>query len=287
MGYTPQAYHKQNKKQFRLQYHEGLILQQIDLIRKQQPRCGGRKLFIMLQPFFKQHAISIGRDKFFNLLMCNKLLVRRTKRSVHTTNSKHHFYRYPNMVKGFTPLKAHELWVADITYIPLKERFAYLFLITDAYSRKIVGFHVSDDMKVSAAVLALKKALAQKPPETIVIHHSDRGIQYCSSEYVNLLQQHNAMISMTNNGDPLENALAERVNGILKTELINSFYNDADAASIHISRCITIYNYRRRHSSLNWQIPADVHTQKGPQIRRWKNYYQNNSKQKEVVVQPT
>ena len=264
--------------------NEQIILQQIDLIRKHQPRCGGRKLFIMLQLLLRQHNISIGRDKFFELLKRNKLLVRRTKRSVHTTNSKHHFYRYPNLVKDFMPLKAHELWVADITYIPLKERFAYLFLITDAYSRKIIGFHVSDDMKVSSAVLALKKALAQKPPQTIVIHHSDRGIQYCSTEYVNLLLEHHAMISMTNNGDPLENPVAERVNGILKTELINSYYSDIDAASIHISRCITIYNFRRRHSSLNWQIPDEVHKQQGPQIRRWKNYYQNNKKQKEEIM---
>ena len=267
--------------------NEEWMLQQIDQIRKQQPRCGGRKLFIMLQAFFIRHNISMGRDRFFDLLRRYKLLVRKTKRCVFTTNSKHFFYRYPNLAKDFKPLKAHELWVADITYIPLKKRFAYLFLITDAYSRKIVGFHVSDDMKVSSAVLALKKALAQKPPETIVIHHSDRGIQYCSTEYVKLLQQHHALISMTQNKDPYENAIAERVNGILKTELINSFYNNIDDASIHIARCITIYNYRRRHSSLNWQIPDDVHKQKGPQIRRWKNYYQNNTKPKEVTMQPT
>jgi putative transposase len=286
LGYSSQAYHKHSKKALIKQVNEQLILEQVDAVRKQQPRCGGRKLFIELQPFFKQHNMSMGRDKFFDLLKRNKLLVRKTKRSVHTTNSKHHFYRYPNLVKGFTPLKAHELWVADITYIPLKERFAYLFLITDAYSRKVTGFDVSDDMKVGSAVLALKKALAQKPPETIVIHHSDRGIQYCSTEYVNLLQQHNAMISMTNNGDPLENAIAERMNGILKSELISSYYNTIDEASVHISRCITIYNYRRRHSSLNWQIPAEVHKQKGPQIRRWKNYYQP-PKNKEVTMQPT
>lgn len=287
MGYTPQAYHKHNKSTYRQQVNEGLILNEIDAIRKHQPRCGGRKLYVELQSFFKRHNINIGRDKFFELLKRNKLLVRKAKRNVYTTMSKHHYHRYPNLVKAFKPMKAHELWVSDITYIPLKERFAYLFLITDAYSRKIVGFHVSDDMKVSSAVLALKKALAQKPPETIVIHHSDRGIQYCSNEYVRLLQQSNAMISMTESGDPLENALAERVNGILKTELISRFYNDIDTASIHIARCITIYNYRRRHSSLNWQIPADVHTQKGPQIRRWKNYYQNNTKQKEVTMHAT
>ncbi len=263
--------------------NEELMLQHIDAIRKQQPRCGGRKLFIMLQPFFIEHKIIMGRDRFFDFLRRHKLLVRKTKRCVFTTNSKHFFYRYPNLVKDFRPMKAHELWVADITYIPLKERFAYLFLITDAYSRKIVGFHVSDDMKVSSAVLALKKALAQKPSETIIIHHSDRGIQYCSTEYVALLQHHNALISMTQNKDPYENAIAERVNGILKTELISSYYCDVDTASKHIARCITIYNYRRRHSSLNWQIPDDVHKQQGPQIRRWKNYYQNNTKTKSTM----
>jgi putative transposase len=283
LGYSPQAYHKKQKRNVIQLSYEQLILQQIDVIRKYQPRCGGRKLFIELKPFFNEHHIAIGRDNFFALLRRNKLLVRKTKRCIYTTNSKHHFHRYPNLVKDFTPLKAHEMWVADITYIPLKNRFAYLFLITDAYSRKIIGHYVSDDMKVSSAVMALKKALAQKPPETIVIHHSDRGIQYCSTAYVQLLQQHYALISMTQNGDPYENAIAERVNGILKTELISRYYDTVDNASNHIARCITIYNYRRRHSSLNWQIPDDVHKQQGPQIRRWKNYYQNNTKTKSNV----
>ena len=231
----------------------------------------------MLESFFKEYHISVGRDQFFNMLRRNKLLVRKTKRSVHTTNSKHHFRRYPNLIKDFTPLKAHELWVADITYIPLKNRFAYVYLITDAYSRKIVGFHVSDDMKATSALLALKNALAQKPAEAIVIHHSDRGIQYCSTAYVELLQEHHAHISMTENGDPYENAIAERINGILKSELIRSSYDTVDDASSHISRCITIYNYRRRHASLNWQIPDQVHRQQGPQTRRWKNYYRKQN----------
>lgn len=264
--------------------HEELILEQIHQVRKLQPRCGTRKLYIELQEFLKQQNIKMGRDKFFELLGRNKLLVRKRKRNVYTTMSKHHFRRYPNLVKDFTPLKAHELWVADITYIPTAYRHAYLFLITDAYSRKIVGFHLSDDMKVSSGILALKKALAQKPEDAIVIHHSDRGLQYCSTEYTNLLQQNNCMISMTQNGDPYENAIAERVNGILKTELISTHYKDADTASRHIARCITIYNYRRRHASLNWQIPQQVHTQKGPQKRQWKNYYQ---KPKENEIEGT
>ncbi len=278
MGYTPQAYHKKTKHHLIKQVNEDLIVQQVYLLRKEQPRCGTRKLLLMLQPFLTDYNITIGRDHFFALLAKYKLLVRKTKRSVHTTNSKHHFRRYANLAKDFTPLKAHELWVSDITYIPLKDRFAYLFLITDAYSRKIVGFHVSDDMKVSSAVIALKKALDQKPEATIVIHHSDRGIQYCSHEYVALLNQHHALISMTQSGDPLENAIAERVNGILKTELISSSYEDIDKASISIARAVIVYNFKRRHSSLNYQIPNDVHQQKGPQIKRWKNYYYSPKK---------
>lgn len=273
LGYTPQAYHKKVKQHFVKEVQESHILQEVHIIRKEQPKCGGRKLLMMLQPYFVAHKIVIGRDKFFDLLLRNKLLVRNKRRSIRTTNSNHHFRRFPDLAKSFTPLKAHELWVCDITYIPLKNRFAYLFLITDAYSRKIVGFHVSDDMKVSSAVVALKKALLQKPDATIVLHHSDRGIQYCSHEYVALLQQHHAMISMTQSGDPLENAMAERVNGILKTELISSSYENIEKASISITRAITIYNYKRLHSSINFQIPNDVHHQKGPQIKRWKNYY--------------
>lgn len=286
LGYTPQAYHKKTKHHLRKQVNEDLIIQQVHLIREDQPRCGARKLLLMLQPFLDKYQLAIGRDTFFELLASHKLLVRKTKRSTHTTNSKHHFRRWPNLAKDFKPLKAHELWVSDITYIPLKDRFAYLFLITDAYSRKIVGFHVSDDMKVSSAVVALKKALDQKPAETIVIHHSDRGIQYCSHEYVALLQKNNAMISMTQSGDPLENAIAERVNGILKTELISSSYEDIDKASLSIARAITIYNYKRRHSSLNYQTPDEAHQQKGPQIRRWKNYFYAFNKKEESMATP-
>jgi putative transposase len=274
-GHSRQAFYKQQQRQFNSLSQTKAIIEQVLHIRSQQPRCGGRKLLIMLKPFFKQQKINIGRDAFFNLLAKNKLLVRNRKRSVSTTNSKHFFYRYPNLVKAFTPLHAHELWVADITYIPVKDRFAYLYLITDAYSRKIVGFHVSDNMRVDSAVIALQKALDQKPPDAIVIHHSDRGMQYCSNEYVKLLQQHHARISMTQNGDPYENAMAERVNGILKTELIAEAYLDVKEAMQHITRSITIYNYRRVHSSINYQIPHHVHSMAGPQIKRWKNYYKS------------
>jgi transposase InsO family protein len=281
-GFSRQAFYKHQQLQFKTISNTQLIIESVLRIRKQQPRCGGRKLLIMLRSFFQQRNIRIGRDAFFDLLRAHKLLVRNKKRSVHTTNSKHFFYRYPNLIKSFTPGHAHELWVADITYIPLaEERFAFLYLITDAYSRKIVGFHVSDNMRVDSAVIALQKAFEQKPADAIVIHHSDRGMQYCSNEYVKLLQQHHAHISMTQNGDPYENAMAERVNGILKTELIAASYPTLKDASMHIARCITIYNYRRVHSSINYQIPHHVHSQKGPQDKRWKNY---NKRKKEVFM---
>lgn len=282
-GYSRQAFYKQQRLHELQHSTEGLVLYQVLNIRKEQPRCGTRKLMVMLQPFLRKNHISISRDKLFALLAKNKLLVRKRKRSTYTTNSKHFFYRYTNLAAGFTPLHAHELWVADITYIPLKERFAYLYLITDAYSRKIVGFHLSDDMRVTSAVVALQKALDQKPADAIVIHHSDKGMQYCSTDYVTLLKKHHVRISMTQTGDPYENAMAERVNGILKTELISDSYPDLKMAMQHIARCITIYNYRRVHSSLNWQIPDDVHTQKGPQLKKWKNYYKTK-KQKEVSM---
>lgn len=285
-GYSRQAFYKQQRLQLIEQSRDGLILQQVLHIRNEQPRCGTRKMVIMLQPFFKKQHIQIGRDAFFQLLAKNKLLIRKRKRSTHTTNSKHFFYRYPNLVAHFTPLHAHELWVADITYIPMKERFAYLYLITDAYSRKIVGFHVSDDMRVTSAIVALQKAIDQKPADAIVIHHSDRGLQYCSNDYVALLKAHHARISMTQNGDPYENAMAERVNGILKSELISDSYPDLKAAMQHIARCITVYNYRRVHSSLNWQIPDNVHTQAGPQIKKWKNYYKTKKLKQPAMNEP-
>lgn len=285
-GYSRQAFYKQQRLQIIEQSRDALTLQQVLLIRKEQPRCGTRKLLVMLQPFFKKQDIQIGRDTLFQLLFKNKLLIRKRKRSTHTTNSKHFFRRYPNLVAHFTPMHAHELWVADITYIPMKERFAYLYLITDAYSRKIVGFHVSDDMRVSSAIVALQKAIDQKPADAIVIHHSDRGLQYCSNDYVTLLNVHHALISMTQNGDPYENAMAERVNGILKTELISDTYTDLKAAMQHIARCITVYNYKRVHSSLNWQIPDNVHTQTGPQIKKWKNYYKTKKLKQQTMNEP-
>jgi putative transposase len=195
-----------------------LIVQEVIKIREKQKKVGTRRLLIHLEPFLDQHQLKIGRDSLFNLLAENKLLVRKRKRRIPvTTFSNHWFRKYPNLIIGMLPLAAHQLWVSDITYIRLSEReHAYLSLVTDAYSRKIVGYYLSKDLSAEGCIKALRKALAQLPEGSKLIHHSDRGCQYCSFDYVALLQDNNIRISMTQSGDPLENAIAERVNGILK-----------------------------------------------------------------------
>ena len=181
-------------------------------------------------------------------------------------------------------MHAHELWVADITYIPMKERFAYLYLITDAYSRKIVGFHVSDDMRVSSAIVALQKAIDQKPADAIVIHHSDRGSQYCSHNYVDLLLKNNIGISMTENGDPYENALAERVNGIIKTEFnLYSSLLGFEQTRNQVSKSIKSYNELRPHASCDYLTPNQTHLQSEKLNKRWKNYNKSFNHEKTIV----
>ncbi len=166
----------------------------------------------------------MGRDALFDLLAVNQLLIRRKKRRVTTTQSFHWLRKYPNLIRHLNPMKKNTLWVADITYYQTTKGFVYISFITDAYSRKIVGYHVADSLAAVHSVKALEMAIAQSAePLTELIHHSDRGVQYCSAEYVKLLQDNGITISMTENGDPLENAIAERVNGIIKEEFLNHY----------------------------------------------------------------
>lgn len=235
----------------------------------------------MLQTFLKKHLIKIGRDAFFRLLEQNGLLIRKQRYRPFTTNSKHFFYKYPNLVTGLRLQRAHQLWVSDITYIPVAGEFAYLSLITDAYSRKIVGFYLSEDMTAKACAKALQMALNQKPPKAATIHHSDRGIQYCSNEYTALLHQHHIMISMTKNGDPYENAIAERVNGILKQEYLPEYFNTINQARTDIAKAVLTYNYHRLHASIDMMTPDQAHTQTGQLNKRWKSRY---AKKKELLL---
>lgn len=274
LGYTRQAYY-QHKKQLEkesLQYD--LLIEQVLVIRKKQKRLGGRKLLFKLEPFMLEHHISMGRDAFFDLLSERGLLVRKRKRRKPiTTFSDHWMRKHPNLIEGFYPTAPNQLWVSDITYIVVGDGFAYLSLITDAYSRKIVGFYLSPDLSAEGCIKALYMALSNNPDLGKLIHHSDRGSQYCCSDYVGILNDNFIRISMTQNGDPRENAIAERVNGILKDELLEKSYINYGQAVKEISIAISIYNHQRPHGSIDYLAPIEAHFRSGELKRRWKNYY--------------
>jgi putative transposase len=251
--------------------------------RKLQPRLGTRKLMVLLWHFINEHKIKMGRDALFDLLREHHLLIRKRKTTVQTTFSKHWYQKYPNLVKQYEPFAANLLWVSDITYICLEDGFAYLSLITDAYSRKIVGFYLAKTLETIGCIHALQMALDGCSDGSSLIHHSDRGIQYCSGAYVDLLKEHRIKISMTANADPLENAIAERVNGILKDELLKQKYSDFKTARCDVAKAIVIYNTLRPHSSCNMLTPQMAHLHTDELKKHWKNYY----RKKEVIMAAT
>ena len=283
-GKTRQAYYKNKKSAFKESIVEDLIITLVMKVREKQKRIGGRKLLKMITSQLP-NGEQIGRDAFFDLLRRNGMLVRKRRTRAFTTNSFHWLHKYPNLIKELVPLRSNQLWVSDITYIKTAAGFVYLFLITDAYSRKIVGWNLSETMEAQNALKALFMALSQLPADAKdIIHHSDRGIQYCSSKYVNCLQKQDISISMTEHGDPYENALAERVNGILKTEWLYDMtlknYAEANKA---VRSIINIYNTERPHSSIEMLTPDQAHQMTGVLKRLWKTY--KRKRQNEVLVE--
>ncbi len=258
------------------------MLQEVKCIRSAHRRMGTRKLYEMLQPFMQEHAIKMGRDTLFNLLSANHLLVRKRKRRIQTTNSYHWLRKYPNIIRSFIPTGINQLWVSDITYWKLKSNPVYISFITDAYSHKIVGYQLADTMEAIESVKALQMALSGLEPSSYLnlIHHSDRGIQYCSHAYVKLLQDNNIKISMKENGDPLENAIAERVNGIIKDEYLETYELDTiKEAKGLLAVVVDLYNNERPHMSIGNLSPNTVHNAKrGIKTKRlWKNYYRKKT----------
>jgi putative transposase len=219
--------------------------------------------------------LNIGRDSFFDFLRRNGLLVGKRRRRVKTTFSNHWLHKYPNLIRDFVPIRANQLWVSDITYVETATGFVYLNLITDGYSRKIVGWAIGKTLEARYTIEALRMALKQLPKGNEgLIHHSDRGVQYCCNDYVKALKKKHIQISMTENGDPRENAIAERVNGILKDEWLNQMMlKSAEHAIIELKRIIMIYNNYRPHSSLDMKTPEFAHSQSGEFKKRWKTYY--------------
>ncbi|MEY0878633.1 IS3 family transposase [Providencia manganoxydans] len=256
MKITRQAYYKRQDTSDKRKKLDAIIVCAVKSERTVHPRLGVRKLHFLL----KQKQLIIGRDRLFSLLREHRLLVP-NKRSYHRTTLSHHrFHRHPNLIKsGFIPSQPEQLWVADITYLSTHEGDTYLSLITDAYSRKIVGYHLDDNMKTKAVKKSFVQALKKRSSTTTLIHHSDRGLQYCSSEYQEIHKKHNIQCSMTDGYDCYQNALAERVNGILKMEYLLIKPRNLEQARRLVEESIQIYNERRPHLSLNYKTPDEVH----------------------------
>lgn len=277
-GKSRQAYYQRSKYIYNKGLKEEILLQMVKKERKKMPRIGGRKLLHLIQPKLPLE-LYLGRDLFFDFLRSNGLLVKKRHNRTRTTNSNHWLRRYPNLIVGFIPDHAHQLLVSDITYIETEEGFVYLSLITDGYSRKVVGWELGATLEAKHSIKALRMAIRQLPCGIEgTFHHSDRGVQYCSGDYVKLLLKNHFRISMTESGDPLENAIAERVNGILKDEWLNGMtFKTIEEARVQIGKVIKVYNQSRPHSSLDMQTPDSVHTQSGTLKKHWKNYYKMKS----------
>lgn len=283
-GITRQAYYQNSWTAIDTTIEEELILEQVQQIRSLHPRLGTRKLYEKLQAFMQENAIKMGRDSLFDLLAINHLLIRKRKRRIQTTHSYHWLRKYPNLIRNIVPQSPNEVWVSDITYWKIsKDEHLYISLITDAYSRKIVGYHVAQTLEAIESIRALQMALSAfggAESHSKLIHHSDRGIQYCSKNYVKLLQDNGIQISMTEKGDPLENAIAERINGIIKEEYLETYKVDnIQQASDVLEKVIQLYNEDRPHMSISNLTPNHVHQSKKilKTEKLWKNYYRKNT----------
>jgi putative transposase len=257
-----QNYYACRQSRQRRTVDEGLILELVQAERRMQPRIGGRKLLWLLQKEFTEHEVQVGRDRFFETLRTAGMLVEHKAAIARTTNSRHSLPVFRNLLKERKPQAPNEAWVSDLTYIRTDHGFMYAALITDAYSRKIVGAHIGDSLEAEGCVRALDQALSELPKDKRPMHHSDRGCQYCCHEYVERLQLRGLAISMTEIMHCYENAQAERVNGILKQEYeMDRTFRTKDQAKVAFRQAVWLYNHRRPHLGLDYRFPAEVHAE--------------------------
>ena len=265
LGFTRQGYYQYWQRQAGQTSYDADILQLVRKIRQDHPRIGGRKLYSMLEKELLEREIKMGRDGFFDLLAANNLLIRRRRRMVKTTFSGHPFRKYPNLIKDLVVERPNQLWVSDITYWFTQGGCLYISFVTDAYSKRIMGYNVAPTLGAVHCKVALQMALKKIKKRTAktLIHHSDRGIQYCSAIYIGLLDSYHVQISMTETGDPLENPIAERINGILKNEYLahRGVYSLAQAELV-LEQTVFLYNYKRPHLSCDMLVPDQAHNGK-------------------------
>ena len=281
LGVSTQAYYKHGNSQMRKMADEAFVVEFIRRIRQKDPGLGGDKLWMMYkQEFGEEH--SVGYNRFYDIIERHNLKVRKKKRRARTTNSDHDLPLYPNLVKELIPLRPNQVWVSDITYMVIylnaqtgEYDFCYLSLVTDYYTKEIIGWCVGETLEAKFAIEALDMALGRLGgnPASGLIHHSDRGVQYASYAYTDILKENNIRISMTECGDPKENAVAERVNGIIKNELLMgmSFFS-IDEVKSALKVAIDFYNNERPHMSLDWKTPAEAALCTGELQKAWKSY---------------
>jgi transposase InsO family protein len=275
-GYSRQSFYShKDGNNFAENALEPLIVEKATEYRIDNPGLGCTKLYIIIKKMFEETGCMPGRDVFIEILRRNKLMVQiKRRRKYKTTDSGHQYHKYENLIKGIVPMRPNQIWVSDITYVETQDGVCYLSLITDAYSRKIVGWALGPTLETIYPLEALRMPLATIDGDTAsqLTHHSDRGCQYCSDAYVAELKRHKISISMTQSGDPLENAIAERANGIIKVEWLYKMTipTRADCKTV-LCRIIPFYNTQRPHRSIGMQTPEIAHGQTGPQKKYWRN----------------
>lgn len=271
LGYSKQAYYQSlsRKRTGDLQWQQ--IKEKVLAVRHQLPRLGTRKLYKLLGEALRGEGLKIGRDRLFDLLRQESLLVVRKRKYVSTTDSRGWMRQYPNLIQGMELNRPEQLWVADITYLKTRQGYNYLHLVTDAYSKKIMGYEHSDNLEGSASIQALKMAFEHRSYRQALIHHSDRGLQYCSKDYTGLLKQNHVSISMTQTGSPYDNAIAERINGILKQEFgLDELFENMQEAGKQIDESIALYNSFRPHMSNHLLTPDQMHQQDKLNPKVWR-----------------
>ena len=272
-GLTRQAWYVATRRQEKLGFQAAVVLDEVRRLRRQMAGLGTTKLYELMQDFLASHQIKLGRDRLHNLLKVNDLLLTKKRLITKTTDSDHDLEKYPNQVKELKPDRVGQLWVSDLSYIRVGIGFAYLSVIMDAYSRKIMGWSFHKTLEAKGPIAALEMALkARGQSDQPLTHHSDRGVQYCSGAYVDRLRQVTITISMTESGDPNENALAERVFRTLKDEFRLWGFPTFSMAETAIEQAISAYNSLRPHASLGYKTPDQAHQGQGYQSLKWYPY---------------
>jgi len=264
-----QVYYRSKRTKKEKQAKAEQVVNMVLGIRSTMPRIGFRKLYYLLYDSLRE--LKVGRDKFLSILQANHLLIKPKRSYRITTDSHHRFRKHKNLIENMPIEHPEQIWVSDITYIGGRDRNCYLALVTDAYSKKIMGYDVSNSLATEGSLRALNMAIKQRRYKNQLIHHSDRGLQYCSNEYQKKLKKKKITPSMTESYDPYANAIAERINGILKQEfLLEDYQVNIQTMKLIVKDAVRIYNTKRPHWSCYMRTPEQMHRQKQIKIRTYK-----------------